>query len=130
MKAKHLSAQEQSFTDFHNRNHRYSSQGHKTPDEVRALLLPPLYYNGTVHLPALKPRLGIKIPLTKGCVYYVRFIRSDLKLYLPNEAFSVIPELKYSYVVAEINIDNQALVIRQNNEVKQVINYPIDAANL
>ncbi len=124
-----LSAREQSFTDFHNSHHRYSSQGHKTPNEVRALLLPPIYYNGTVHLAALKPRLEIKILLTKGCVYYIRFIRSDLKLYLPNETFTVIPELKYSYVVAEINIENHCLVIRQNNELKQLFHYPIDAIN-
>jgi len=124
-----LSAHEQSFTDFHNTHHRYSSQSHKTPNEAKALLLPPLYYKGIVHLPALKPRSESKIPLNKGCVYYIRFIRSDLKLYLPNETFTVIPELKYSYVVAEINIDIHSLIIRQNNEVKQVFHYPIDAVS-
>ncbi|MEJ7682746.1 MAG: hypothetical protein WKG06_33785 [Segetibacter sp.] len=53
-----------------------------------------------------------------------------MKLYLPNETFTVKPELKYSYVVAEINIENHCLVIRQNNEVKQVFDYPIDAISL
>ena len=122
-----LSVHEQSFIHFHNSHHRYSSQGHKTPDEARALLLPAVYYNGTMHLPALKSGAALKIPLTKGCVYYIRFIRSDLKLYLPNEAFTLNPELKYSYVVAEINIDNHSLVVRQNDEIIQIFHYPMDA---
>lgn len=121
----HLSAKEKSFIDFHNSQHRYSSQGHKTPDEVRALQLPPIYYNGIIHLPSLKS--DIKIPLKKGCIYYIRFIRSDLKLYLPNEIFTVKPELKYSYVVAEINVHNHSLIIRQNDEIKQVFPFTITA---
>ena len=121
----HLSEQEKSFIDFHNSQHRYSSQGHKTPDEVKTFQFPPTCYNGIIHLPSLK--LDIKIPLTKGCVYYIRFIRSDLKLYLPNESFKVMPELKYSYVVAEINIHNHSLIIRQNNEIKHVFEYSITA---
>ena len=44
----------------------------------------------------------LKIPLTKGCVYYIRFIQSRLKLYLSNRAFTLKPEVKYSYVIAEI----------------------------
>jgi putative transposase len=122
-----LSVQEQSFIDFHNNHHRYSSQGHKTPNEMKAMLLPPICYKGTDHLPSLKSSTPIKIPLQKGCVYYIPFIRSDLKLYLPNESFAVIPELIYSYVIAEINIDNQSLIIRQNDEIKQVFDYTIDA---
>ncbi|MFT4153312.1 MAG: hypothetical protein QM629_05790, partial [Parafilimonas sp.] len=122
-----LSAQEQSFINFHNSNHRYSSQGHKTPNEMKAVLLPAVYYNETEHLPSLKAGLEIKIPLEKGCVYYIRFIRSDLKLYLPNESFTLKPELKYSYVVAEINIHNHSLIIRQNGQIKQVFTYTINA---
>lgn len=126
---KDLSLQEQSFIDFHNSHHRYSSQGHSTPNEAAASLLSPVYYNGTIHLPTLKKSKGLKIPLTKGSVYYIRYIRSDLKLYLPNEVFTLSPDLKYSYVVAEINIDNHSLIIRQNGEIMQVFNYPIEAVS-
>jgi putative transposase len=122
---KKLSEQEQAFTNFHNSKHRYSSQGHKTPDEAKALQLKPILYKGTIHLPSLKS--DNKIPLTDGCVYYIRFIRSDLKLSLPNEVFFVKDTLKYSYVVAEINIDNHSLIIRQNNEIIQVFPYDISA---
>lgn len=120
-----LCEKEKSFIDFHNSRHRYSSQGHKTPNEVMALQMAPIYYNGIIHLPSLKSE--IKIPLTKGCVYYVRFIRSDLQLHLLGETFVVRPELKYSYIVAEININNHSLVIRQNDEIMQVFPYQITA---
>ncbi len=116
-----LCTREQSFIDFHNSHHRYSSQGHRTPDELKALLLPPIYYQGKVHL---QPRML----LTEGCIYFIRFIRSDLKLYLLNESFRLPAELKYSYVVAEVNIVNHCLVIRQNGEIKKVFSYqmPVD----
>jgi len=120
-----LSSQEQSFIDHHNKEHRYSSQGHKTPNEAYALELAPSFYNGIIHLPTLKSTM--KIPLTKGCIYFIRYIRSDLKLMMSGEVFIMLPDLKYSYVVAEVNIENHSLVIRQNDEIKQVFSYTIEA---
>lgn len=116
-----ISTEEKKFIAFHNSNHRYSSQGQKTPDQMRALALPAKLYTGDIHLEK-------RIPLETGCIYFIRFIRSDAKLYLPNESFQLDPALKYSYVVAEINIDNHCLVIRQNNEIKQVFSFqmPVD----
>ncbi len=113
-----LSAHEQAFTDFHNTHHRYSTLGQKTPNEMRNTFPSPIYYNGTIHL-------NKKIPLNQGSIYFIRYIRSDLQLYMPNETFTVLKELKYSYVVAEINIINCSLVIRQNGEIKQIIPYII-----
>jgi hypothetical protein len=112
---------QQSFMDFHNTHHRYSSQGHKTPNEMKALMLPPIFYKNNINLNG-------KIPLFQGCVYFIRYIRSDLKLHLPNEVFILAAELKYSYVVAEINVVNQNLVVRQNGEIKQIFLYlmPVD----
>lgn len=112
----HLSEESIKFVDFHNSHHRYSSQDHKTPDEVDKGGLPQIKYKGTTHL--LK-----RIPLETGCVYFIRFIRSDLLLHLPTESFPVKEGLKYSYVVAEVNIDNQCLAIRQNDEIVQVLEY-------
>jgi putative transposase len=116
-----LCSRQQAFMDFHNTHHRYSSQLHKTPNEAKKELLPPMYYAGDMHLQK-------KIPLTEGCIYFIRFIRSDLKLHLPNESFAVRPALKYSYVVAEINIINHVLIIRQNGEIQQIFPYdvPVD----
>lgn len=120
-----LRKQECSFIEHHNKEHRYSSQGHKTPNEANEEELPPVFYNGIIHLPTLKSTM--KIPMTTGSIYFIRYIRSDLKLVMPNEVFIMPPSLKYSYVVAEVNVDNQSLIIRQNGEIKQVIGYNIES---
>jgi putative transposase len=122
-----LSAHEQRFIDYHNTHHRYSTLNHKTPDEMKALLLPPIYYKGIDHLPFYPAGSAVKIPLVAGSIYYIRYIRSDRTLYLPNETFKVKSELIYSYVVAEINIENHLMIIRQNGEIKQVFDYTIPA---
>jgi len=108
------------FMIFHNSHHRYSSQGQKTPDEASILAGHRIYYNGNTH--ELE-----KIPLETGVIYFIRFIRSDLKLRLVTEHFEVDESLKYSYVVAEVNIDTQSLVVRQNNEIKHVFPYQTPA---
>ena len=116
-----LSEASKEFVVFHNAHHRYSSQEHKTPKEIESLSLTPILYKGNIHLRKT-------IPLETGCVYFVRFIRSDLLLHLPTESFKVKESLKYSYVVAEVSIDNQCLTIKQNNEIIQQFEYctPID----
>ena len=122
-----LFIQEKAFIAFHNSRHRYSSQQHKTPDEMQASMLAPLYYKGTSHLPGMDGK--VRIPLEKGCVYYIRYIRSDLKLHLPNESFILKERCKYSYVVAEINIENHCLIIRQHHEIVQIFPYQITAVD-
>jgi len=109
------------FISFHNSHHRYSSQGQKTPMEASKLSGQGIYYKGNTH--ELE-----KIPLETGVIYFIRFIRSDLKLSLITEHFKVDESLKYSYVVAEVNIDTQSLVVRQNSEIKHVFPYdtPVD----
>ena len=116
-----LTSENNQFIPFHNSTHRYSSQGHKTPDEVAKLDEHRIYYNENTH--ELE-----SIPLVNGVIYFIRFIRSDLKLSLPTECFKVDESLKYSYVIAEINLDTQSLIIRQNLEIKHVFPYrtPID----
>ncbi len=109
------------FMNFHNTNHRYSTHGSRTPCQVQSRMLQPAYYKGDTH--TLKT-----IPLTQGSVYFIRFIRSNLKLQLLNETFILLPEMMYSYVVAEINIENHCLIIRQNGEIRQIFTYqmPVD----
>ena len=94
---------------------------------MNVLMLVAIYYKGTEHLTSLRDQKAIKILLYQGCVNFIRYTRSDLKLYLPNESFIVKENLKYSYVVAEINIENHCLNIRQNGEIKQMIPYTISA---
>lgn len=109
------------FSDFHNANHRYSVLKQKTPNEMRSSL-PPLY--------RFEQSVDVKqrIPLESGVIYFIRFIRSDSILKLHSESFKVHKDLMYSYVVAEVNLESQTLVIRQNNEIVQVFPFqtPVD----
>jgi len=116
-----LEKESNEFILFHNTNHRYSSQGHKTPEEVARIAGPQIKYNGNIH--ELK-----KIPLETGVIYFIRFIRSDLILRLVTEKFKVKESLKYSYVVGEVNLETQSLIVRQNSEIQHVIPYqtPVD----
>lgn len=109
------------FSVFHNAHHRYSTLGHTTPDQVTRQMFPPTCYDQQINLEE-------RIPLEEGSIYFVRFIRSDCKLHLPTESFPVHESLKYSYVVAEISVENHCLLIHQNNEVVQVFDYimPVD----
>lgn len=118
----HLSQASNDFSRFHNSHHRYSSLAQKTPNQVTKESLPATLYDGRFNLED-------RIPLTEGSIYFVRFIRSDCKLQLLTESFEVHPSLKYSYVVAEINVENHCLCIQQNNEVVQTFEYvmPVDS---
>ena len=117
----HLQQSSSEFSLYHNSHHRYSSLGHKTPNQMHQGLLPLLYYDGRIELKQ-------RIPLQRGSIYFIRFIRSDCKLHLPSESFRVDCSLKYSYVVAEISIENHCLLIIQNNKVLQTFEYtmPVD----
>lgn len=118
---KHLSQKSPEFVAFHNACHRYSSQGHKTPNQMREYLGPLDRYDRSMDLTK-------RIPLVTGSIYFVRFIRSDLMLTLHAEQFKVKENLRYSYVVAEVNVDNHCLLIRQNNEIVQTFPFkvPVD----
>jgi len=109
------------FNEFHNSHHRYSSQCQKNSNEASNQGNFNIHYNGNAH--ELK-----KIPLETGVIYFIRFIRSDLKLKLITESFDVDELLNYSYVVAEVNIETQSLVVRQSNDIKHIFPYliPVD----
>ncbi|MFO7722301.1 MAG: integrase [Bacteroidales bacterium] len=112
----HLCHEAVNFSSFHNAKHRYRALEKKTPVETRLSLPPLVKYDQSIDLTK-------KIPLVTGTVYFVRFIRSDLILKLHTEKFKVKEELKYSYVVAEVNIDNQCMIVRRDNEIVQIFPY-------
>jgi len=117
----HLGQASRQFSSYHNAQHRYSTLGHKTPDLMTRQLFPPLLYDDRFNLEE-------HIPLKEGSIYFIRFIRSDCKLHFPTESFRMGQSLKYSYVVAEINVKNHCLLVHQNNQVIQAFEYqmPVD----
>jgi hypothetical protein len=59
---------------------------------------------------------------------FVRFIRSDLKVTILGAVFTVKNQLAYSYIVAEIIIENHVLLIKQDRHIHHIFPFlmPVD----
>jgi hypothetical protein len=107
------------FSDFHNENHRYSTQGGKTPNQIKTICqenkLGPI-------------NLEDPIPLIDGTVIFIRFIRSDRKLTILRTSFIVKKELIYTYVVAEIVVGQHVLLVKLDGIIHHVFPFalPVD----
>lgn len=99
-----LKAETLAFEQRHNSRYRYSKLGGKTPLKALAASQTKLRF------PSLeeRPLHRLKKPEV-GRYHLVRLIRSDLKLNIFGELFSVSPELKLEYVVATIDVKEQRL---------------------
>lgn len=99
------------FSNFHNQNHRYSTQGGKYPNQIKSI--------STEN--KLEPiNLEDPIPLIEGSVIFIRFIRSDRRLTILRTSFTMKKELVYTYVIAEIVIDQHVLLIKQDGIIHHV----------
>jgi putative transposase len=92
------------FEQRHNSRYRYSKLGGDTP--LKALAAS----NAKLRFPTEDdaPKHRIKKPEV-GRYHFVRLIRSDLKLNIFGECFSVPPEVMLEYVVATIDVKEQKL---------------------
>lgn len=108
----------ETFSRFHNEKHRYSSQKYKTPNQAVADNYPQLKLKKEIDLTQ-------KILVEEGRLILIRFIRSDLKLSILNTVFIVKPGLKYSYVVCEIILERYILVVKHNNTVHHIFEFPM-----
>ena len=106
------------FSTFHNKNHRYSSQGNKTPDQM----VREMAYRDTL---VREIDLTKKIFIESGRIFFIRFVRSDLKLRILDEVFELDASLKYSYVVAEIILEKYILVVSRNNHTYHTFSFPM-----
>ena len=92
------------FEQRHNSTYRYSKIEGKTPLKALAGMKKKLVFPSKRDAP--------KHPLDKpdeGCYHLVRFIRSNCRLDIFGEIFSVPPETQYEYVVATIDVKEQKL---------------------
>jgi len=107
------------FSDFHNKNHRYSTQKGKYPDQIKSISEE--YKLGPINL-------GDPFPLVEGSVIFIRFIRSDRILTILRSSFILKQELVYTYVIAEIIIDQHVLLIKQDGIIHHVFPFamPVD----
>jgi len=93
------------FSDFHNQNHRYSTQGGKYPNQIESISQE--HKLGPINLED-------PIPLVGGSVIFIRFIRSDRKLTILRTSYTLKKELVYTYVIAEIVVDQHVLLVKQD----------------
>jgi putative transposase len=107
------------FSDFHNNNHRYTSQGGKTPCMITSISQDHKMNQVNLEEP---------IPLVNGSVIFIRFIRSDRRLQILGTTFTLNQQLIYTYVIAEIVIEQHVLLIKQDGIIYHVFPYamPVD----
>jgi hypothetical protein len=107
------------YSDFHNENHRYSTQGGKSPNQITSISQE--YKLGPINLED-------PIPLIEGSVIFIRFIRSDRSLTILGTRFTVKEELVYTYVIAEIIIHEHVLLVKQDGIIHHVFSFtmPVD----
>lgn len=106
------------FENRHNTTWRYSKIGGKTPVKASASMKRTLRFPD----PEAPPPDWRKKP-EKGRYYSVRLIRSDLRLNIFGESFSVPPELEFEYTVATIDVKDQELTISQDGKTVKQIEY-------
>lgn len=99
----------------HNSSYRYSKLHGQTPLKALAGIGIKLTFpdqKEAPYYPLKKPE--------SGRYHLIRFIRSDLRLNIFGELFSVSPELQYEYVVATIDVKEQKLkIFLYNNQVEE-----------
>lgn len=108
------------FEDYHNEHYLYSCLKGKTPnqalreDSVGVALLP-----GSFRLPKRQ------IPIEDGYIHFFRFIRSDRKLDIFGEKFTVSKNLVYEYVKATICTEAHILQVRHDDQLVEAFPYPL-----
>ena len=106
----HFCNEFEEFIAYHNANHRYSPLGGTTPNEV--------YSRDVLNGEEEEERnyeLPDEIPISDGYIHVIRFIRSDLKLDIFSEKFSMPEELQYQYVAATICTDAHIIRVHDSN---------------
>jgi putative transposase len=108
------------FEHRHNSTYRYSKLGGKTPLKALAAA------NRRLRFPKQDqpPRHRLKKP-EKGHYHLVRLIRSNLRLNVFGEMFSMPPELEHEYVVATIDVKEQKLKIYLDKTEQVMFNYKL-----
>jgi hypothetical protein len=114
-----LKKQAKNFQRFHNRHHRYSCLKGKTPEQVIE------EHNFTPLVLGPNTKVPVFIPIPDGRVMLIRFIRSDRRLDVFGEKFTVSKDLVYSYVKAVIVAGLHTLELYHGDELIQSLPYEL-----
>jgi hypothetical protein len=108
------------FMAFHNQNHRYSTTGGNTPNQMVS--------DSQCFKLNAKPDINQKIPMEEGEIVFIRFIRSDCRIRILDVQFELKKELMYSYVIARIVVKRHILLIERDHNIFHVFPFlmPVD----
>jgi transposase InsO family protein len=115
-----LTAGTLAFEQRHNSSYRYSKLGGKTPLEALATFKIKLRFPKQEEAPHHR----LKKP-EMGRYHIVRLIRSNRKINIFGELFSVGPELAHEYVVATIDVKEQKLKLFLDKTLVDEFNYQL-----
>jgi len=117
---KELCLESPKFDDYHNDHYLYSCIKSKTPNQV--------VQEDAIGIELLPKSFRLpkdKIPIEDGYIHFFRFIRSDRKLVVFGEKFTVSKDLVYEYVKATICTRIHVLQIRHDDQIVQTFEYPL-----
>lgn len=115
---KELCLEAPKFENYHNDHYFYSCLNGRTPNQtLREDLI------GIELLPKSFQLPKYEILIEDGYIHFFRFIRSDRKLVIFGEKFTVSKDLVYEYVKATICTGTHTLQVRHDNQVIQTFEY-------
>jgi transposase InsO family protein len=117
----HMLKQSRNFELFHDKNHRYSTLGGKTPMEK---------VSGNLKYLSRGFELPKKLSIVPGYVHLVRFIRSNRILDIFGEKFSMPLEVEYEYVWTTIDTDKEMLSIYHDSKLVDKYPYPLPKTSI
>lgn len=112
--------QAQGFESFHDKNHRYSTIGGKTPMEK----------SGAVKLLSKNFKVPKKLAIESGYIHFIRFIRSNLILDILGERFPLPRDAEYEYVWATVDTQKQKLFVSHDSKIITEFKYPLPKTSM
>lgn len=108
------------FVEIHNREHHYSTMGHKTPMELDFELDIPINPLNPDWAADVKPKLD-SLNINEIC--FIRLVRSDCIINILNTDVKVESSLMHTYVEAILRINEHVLAIFQDGILRQIVEF-------
>lgn len=108
------------FVETHNREHHYSTMGHKTPMELDFELDIPINPLDSDWAADVKPKLD-SCNINEIC--FIRLVRSDCIINILNTDIKVESSLMHTYVEAILRINEHVLAIFQDGVLRQIVEF-------
>ena len=108
------------FMDIHNSAHHYSQFGHKTPDQLDEEFNLPIVPLNSDYEVSERPALDSD---NLNVIHFVRLVRSDLTINVLNTEIRVDPVLMYTYVEAQLLVNDHILLIKRDGKIIQTVEF-------